>query len=88
MQLADGLHEGGKPYRVVIAVASHESHGIPILIDDDAPAVVLLFVDPAGAVKRLAERRANGLDLRRRLTTGHRIKYRGGLKCAAAEEAA
>jgi hypothetical protein len=37
---------------VVDAVAAQQADAVAVFVDDDAPAVDLLLVDPAGAAKR------------------------------------
>ena len=50
-------------YRHVLQVARHEPDAAAVAIGDDAVAVVLLLVDPAGAVEGLAhQRRQHGTD--------------------------
>ena len=61
-QLGDRGRDAGEASRVVAAAAADEAHTRAVFVREDAPAVDLLLVGPAVAVKGLAdERRAIGV---------------------------
>src|SRR5262249_16004854 len=78
-QLRDGRRDVAEAASVIDAGAAHETHRVANLVRDDAPAVDLLLVDPAGTV----EGRANQCRGHRRVPGDHERPFYAGCARAA-----
>jgi hypothetical protein len=81
-QLGDRAGDVGEAGRVIAAGAADQANVSPVLVGDDAPAVDLFFVSPAGTVKWGDEGRDGGSDLGERRIHNEGFVTRGSGACS------